>query len=237
MRKWLVLCSILAVSTLAVSTSASAGELKLTMANGRVTLVADAVPVRTILQEWARLGQSKIVNAEKVVGAPLTLRLIDVPEEQALDIVLRSASGYLAAPRAVPVANASRFDRIVILATSRPTTSAAAPSPTQPQPRAQQPAFPSNAVQAPIVEDEDEPDEESSSPNPTEPPPQLPVTSDRPGPIQVTPPNPNEGEAPAGAQPNLPVTAARPGVIQPPTQPQQQMPTRPGQPVPPKPIP
>ena len=47
---------------------ASAGELKLTMQNGRVTIIADNVPLRQILQEWARVGQTKIVNADKMSG-------------------------------------------------------------------------------------------------------------------------------------------------------------------------
>ncbi|HSL23023.1 MAG TPA: hypothetical protein VK886_15945 [Vicinamibacterales bacterium] len=231
MRKAVLLCSL----ALALMTPASVygGELKLTMTDGRVTLIADAVPVRTILQEWARIGQSRIVNGEKVMGAPLTLRLINVPEAEALDVVLRSASGYLAAPRPVPVANASLFDRIVILPTSRPTTTtAAAPPPQQPQ---RQP-FPGNqpVVQAPIIEDDEEPEQQVE---PDENPPQQPpVTSDRPGPIQVTPASP--GQRPPGqpqqpgqpGMPQQPITSPRPGVITPP--PAQQQPPPPPRPIP-----
>jgi hypothetical protein len=227
-RKILLLCS--AVLALAAPAWSAPGDLKLTIGGGRVTLIADNVPVRTILQEWSRLGQSNIVNGEKVLGGPVTLRLIDVPEAEALDVVLRSASGYLAAPRAVQMANASRFDRIVILATSRPTTSAAPaamPAPQQPQ----QP-FPSNpAVTAPIVEDEDEPEDQ---PNASETPAQLPVTAQRPGPIPVSPNAPSGVQPPAGQQP-MPVTAPRPGVIQP--QQQQLQPPQQQPPPPPRPIP
>ena len=45
------------------------------MANGRVTLVAKDVTVREILAEWARVGQTRIVNAEKLTGGPVTLEL------------------------------------------------------------------------------------------------------------------------------------------------------------------
>lgn len=229
MRHAILICS--AVLALATSAWAGPGELKLTIGEGRVTLIADSVPVRTILQEWARLGHSNIVNAEKVIGGPVTLRLIDVPEAEALDVVLRTASGYLAAPRPVQMANASQFDRIVILATSRPTTSASAPTP-MPQPQ-MQPQFPSNpGVTAPIVEDEDEPEEQA----PPNAPAQMPVTAPRPG--FVTSPNaPNgmqpqpQGQQPAGQQPPVPVTAPRPGVIQPQQVPQTQPPP------PPRPIP
>jgi hypothetical protein len=223
MRRLLSLCSL--VLALATPHVATAGELKLSMANGRVTLIADAVPVRTILQEWARLGQSRIVNGDKVQGPPLTLRLIDVPEEQALDIVLRSASGYLAAPRATTVSNASRFDRIVILATSRPTTTAPPPAPAQqpaPQPYPAQPA-----MQMPVGDDQDESDEPRPEDMPVQP---QPGVAPRPGPIQVTPPDPNAPNAQPGQEqpPQLPLTSPRPGMIQPPQpQPQQPPPARP----------
>ncbi len=224
MRKVLLLCS--AVLAFAVPASSAPGDLKLSIGGGRVTLIADNVPVRTILQEWARLGQSKIVNGEKVPGGPVTLRLIDVPEAEALDVVLRAASGYLAAPRPIQMANASQFDRIVILATSRPTTSGPTPMPMAQQP--QQP-FPSNpAVSAPIVEDEDEPEQE---PNPPAGPGQMPVTAQRPGPMPVSSPNAPNGVQPPAGQQQMPLTAPRPGVIQPPQQPQPQPPP------PPRPIP
>ena len=69
-----------------------------------VRLNAQNVPVSQILAEWARRGRTTIVNGERVPGPPVTLELQDVPEQQALDIVLRSVSGYL-------VAAAGRCDR------------------------------------------------------------------------------------------------------------------------------
>ncbi len=208
----------------AAPAGAQPGDLKLSIGAGRVTIIADNVPVRTILQEWARLGQSKIVNGEKVLGAPVTLRLINVPEDEALDVVLRSASGYLAAPRDVQMANASRFDRIVILATSRPTSSAPAPAPAA-MPMPQHPSFqPPNVPPQPPVEDDQEPDDQL---NPLGAQPQVPFTAPRPGPIQLTPPNGPTGAQPNPNQPPQPLTAPRPGVIQPPPQGQPQQPPRP----------
>lgn len=227
MRKLIPLCSLAVV--LASFQPATAGELKLAIANGRVTLIADAVPIRTVLQEWARLGQSRIVNGDKVQGPPLTLQLVDVPEEQALDVVLRSASGYLAAPRATAVANASRFDRIVILATSRPTsTAAAAPPPPQQQMPQMPPQFPAQPMlQQPVGDDQDDSDE----PRPEDTPqPAMPGFSNRPGPIQLTP-DPNN-PINLGQPPALPITAPRPGLIQPPQQPQPQPPAPPARPIP-----
>src|ERR1700712_6067597 len=93
----------------AVSTASA--DVHLTMQNGRVSLVAKDATVRQILTEWARVGQTKIVNMERVPGGPVTLELTNMPEAQALEILLRSLSGYITAPRPVDVANLSHFDR------------------------------------------------------------------------------------------------------------------------------
>src|SRR5947208_2417527 len=100
-----------------LSSSPARAEVHLTIQNGRVTLIAKDATLRQILTEWARVGQTRIVNGERVPGGALTLQLTDVPELQALDILLRSLSGYVAAPRAAAVANASQFDRILIIPT------------------------------------------------------------------------------------------------------------------------
>lgn len=100
--------------------------LKLEIHDGRVNLEATSVPARQILAEWARVGGTKVVGGDKIVGAPLTLKIENMPERQALDIILRSVAGYMAAPRLASAApGASAYDRIVILATSSaaPTTS------------------------------------------------------------------------------------------------------------------
>ena len=145
---------ILALSSLAIAATASAAsaDVQLTLQNGRVSLVARDATLRQILAEWARVGQTKIVNAERVPGGPLSIELIDVPEREALDILLRSLSGYVAAPRPAMVANLSQFDRIVVMPTSAPPPSpmraAANPPPTFPQAN----AFPPPGV----VEDDQE---------------------------------------------------------------------------------
>ena len=93
-------------------------QMKLEIRNGRVSLDAQNVPVRQILAEWARVGGAKVVNGEKVAGAPVTLQFNEVPERQALDIILRSVSGYMLAARQPGSVGASAFDRILILPTS-----------------------------------------------------------------------------------------------------------------------
>ena len=112
--------------------SAAAQTVTLEFQNGNVRLTAQNASVSQILAEWARRGRTTIVNGERVPGPPVTLELNDVPEQQALDVVLRSASGYLVAGRENVVSGASAFDRILILPTSsRPAGSPALPSPLQ----------------------------------------------------------------------------------------------------------
>lgn len=129
---------LVAGTVLLAAASTANAQVQLSIEDGRVTLVATDVTVRDILAEWARVGQTRIVNGEKLAGPRVTLELRDVPEEQALDVLLRSASGYLVAPRQTPSAAASRFDRILILPTSQAPAApgrAALPSPSAPTPR------------------------------------------------------------------------------------------------------
>lgn len=119
MKKPLLRCVFLAALAVAAAAPASAGELKLTMQDGRVTIIADNVPLRQILQEWARVGQTKIVNVEKLTAGSVTLQLVNAPERDALDVLLRSANGYIAAPRATPVAGAAAFDRVTIFVSTK----------------------------------------------------------------------------------------------------------------------
>ncbi len=104
-------------------------DVQISIHDGRVTLVAKDATVRQILTEWARVGRTRIVNIERIAGAPITMELTNVPEQEALDLLMRSFSGYLVAPRASIIADASQFDRIIVLPTAaspRPAVSAAA---------------------------------------------------------------------------------------------------------------
>ena len=121
------------------TTSIAWADVQLTIQNGRVTLVAKDATLRQILAEWAKVGQTKIVNGERVPGGPVTIQLADVTEEQALSVLLRAISGYVAAPRPTTVANASRFDRIIVMPAAAPAgvVAPATPAPaavTQPAP-------------------------------------------------------------------------------------------------------
>lgn len=144
------------VSGLALGPAASArADVHITIMDGYVSLEAKDATVRQILAEWARVGQTRIVNAERVTGTPLTLQLVRVPEAQALDIVLRNVSGYMAAPRQSPNPTVSQFDRILVMPTSvAPRAGAATPA----QPPQQQ------AFQPPAIVDDVDMDEPQQVP-------------------------------------------------------------------------
>ena len=99
---------------------AGASAIELSMNNGRVTIRAQDALITDILAEWGRVGKAAIIDADELTAETVTLELIDVPEALALRTLLRRASGYMAAPRATMSAGVSRFDRILILATSKP---------------------------------------------------------------------------------------------------------------------
>jgi hypothetical protein len=124
-----------------------AAGLKLVFSDGTVSVDAQDVTIRQILTEWSRLGKTRIVNLERVTSGPVTLKLENVPENVALDTILRAVPGYMAAPRSEYLANASVYDRILIMAT---TTAVAArpgtPSAFQP-PNAFPPAQSPNITQ------------------------------------------------------------------------------------------
>jgi len=132
---------ILAVALTVCAVPAWAGDLQLTLKDGRVTLIADGVSARQILEQWAKVGDTQVVNAEKLAGPPLTLRLENVSERDALDVVLRSAAGFVVAPRPAGESGASQYDRILIMATSRaPAVSArSGAAPMRPAPFNQPP--------------------------------------------------------------------------------------------------
>ena len=98
--KALAVATLAVFATLSTSRIASA-DVQVTMQNGRVTVIAKNATLAQILAEWARVGQTKIVNGERVPGGPVTLQLTDMPEQQALDTLLRSIAGYMAAPREI----------------------------------------------------------------------------------------------------------------------------------------
>ena len=151
----------------ALAAPAAAQQLTLTFNNGLVTVDAAAVPVRALLAEWAKKGGTKVVGAERVTGAPLTVKLIDVPEAQALEVVLRSVAGYMAAPRSTGE-GASIYDRILVMATSSvpPPPPARPLTPANPNAMAGTQRFVPPQRQQQRQADDDDEEEDPTPPNP-----------------------------------------------------------------------
>jgi len=215
----------LALAALASAVAPARADVRLTMVDGQVSLTATNATVREILAEWARVGQTKIVNAERVTGAPMTIQLTGVPEEEALQVILRAVSGYVAAPRPTDVPNASRFDRILIVPTTTPARPAPAAPPLFPQPRVGTPQLPVSIDSNDDLSDE----EEVEPPNVRVPFPRGPIFNSFPQPQvpqggqPATQGPPPQGQAPVGvAVPGMVVPAPTPTgqpVIPPPPDP------------------
>ena len=207
---------------LGVAVSAAAQTVSLQFDNGRVNLNAQEAPIRSILAEWARVGGTRIVNGDRVGGAPITIELNGVTERQALEILLRSVAGYVITQREAAATGSSAFGGVIILPTSN-------------APRAQAPVTFSNPTAQPrAFEDDQEPEERAVAP--ARPPGVVSPFSTTPGaqttPAVIRPGTPASGqEAPPPAQPqqpqrpsSMPQTlpgTSRPGEITPPPQPQQ----------------
>ena len=208
------------LAVLCSAAPASAQVLSLEFKDGLVRLTAENVPVSRILGEWARVGGTKIVNGERIPGAPVTLELVDVSERQALEVVLRGAAGYMVSGRDATSSGASAFDKILVL----PTTSRAPAAAALPQPAPAQ--FPNRVDQEPI-----ELEEADENPQPPGAPPGFPrgrlPRANLPG--GVPPPEVDDGddvdpesEAPVAPAPGNPFGliqgGARPGTVTPPPQ-------------------
>ena len=209
---------------------------------GRVTVEATAATVRSILNEWAKNGGTKVMGADKVSGAPVTLKLVNVPEAQALEVILRSVAGYMAAPSKLAT-GPSVYDRILIMA----TTSAPPPAANRPAANnngaANNNAF--NGTQRfipPRMAEQKEPDEQEE---PDENPPNPPVFTfpqpgqqqngfqpgfSQPGMINTMPQggsqtvviNPAVAPQAPVAQPGMPIGVSQPGMMVPAPPPQTQ---------------
>jgi hypothetical protein len=236
--------TILAVALLMLFSLPSAAQQSVKVSfqdNGRVTVEATQATVRAILTEWAKQGGTKVVGVERVTGAPVTIKLVNVPEAQALESILRSVAGYMAAPRHAAATGPSVYDRIMIMA----TTSAPPPAAT----RAAQPntnnSFngtqrfvpPRGREEQREADEQDEPDENPPSPpvftfpqpgqqNGFQPPFQQPFGGQfngAPGNQQPVIINPATGTAQPAApyQPGMPIGVSTPGMMVNPPQPQQ----------------
>ncbi len=111
--------------------------------NGYASLTAQNVTVAEVFAEWARVGGSRITNAEKLPGNRISVQFVNTPEAKLVEaLVLRlskaQGAGFIVAPRSADApATPSRLQSINIMPSSSPTNSYVATampnSPTYPQ--------------------------------------------------------------------------------------------------------
>jgi hypothetical protein len=147
-------CALVAAATLLAVRPSSAQTLTLQLQDGRATLIARDVTLRQILERWAAVGGTTIVNADKLPAVPVTLQFENVPERTVLDALLRDAGGYILGQRRDASMAVSSIDRILIV----PARPGGAP-PVAGAPRTTASRQPSTPVrsQVPLEEPEPEP--------------------------------------------------------------------------------
>jgi hypothetical protein len=166
-----------AVVLATASPGAAASSVRVTFTGtGQVSLTADGATPAEILAEWARVGGTRIVNAERAAGAAMTLELRDVPELEALEIVLRSAGGFIVSSRALEQTAAARLSSVeqvsVLAASGRPATPSLPALPPTPPPPPIEPVFDASGARRLIGPDgQPVPDDQEGAPPP---PPQTP---------------------------------------------------------------
>lgn len=222
-----LLAASLALGAILVAPLSAAPGVDLRISGGRVWLKATNATVGQILAEWSRLGQTRIVNGDRVPGGPVTMQLENVSEEEALDVLLRSAAGFMGVRRTIPLAASSEFDRILILPKgTAPTTAAALQRPVEPPapvfnpPETQpQPVFMPGVQRVigpdgqPVPDDQDNDTGGRGAPI-------IPGAAQPPAAPAQTPDVQQPGPT-GSARPGMPVGVARPGMTVPAPRPQQ----------------
>jgi len=117
---------------LAGGRSAYGQDLRLQFHAGLVDLSAHAVTVAQILARWSEVGGTMVVNGDQIQSGPMSLDLVDVPEREALSVILRGVPGYLLAEGADPNPARSAIGRIVVLPTRTIPPAATAVVPSSP---------------------------------------------------------------------------------------------------------
>lgn len=126
---------IAATAVLAGAAAPAAAELELSFDAGRVTVVASDVPLAAILAAWEQAGHTRFVAADSLPARPVSVHMENVPEREALRVLLRTAGGYIAAPREAAQAagqpGRSAFAQVLIMppgrARARPAGAGSAP--------------------------------------------------------------------------------------------------------------
>ncbi|HEX4347659.1 MAG TPA: hypothetical protein VHZ73_08810 [Vicinamibacterales bacterium] len=128
------------MTLLVAGSPAFAGDVRVSMHDGRVNLSARDATLKEILDAWSQAGRTSFTHLDGVTVADrITLELTGVKEEDALAVLLRPLSGYITVKRTPTMTSASEFDRVVLVPTSvanhdSTVINAAPPAPFQPPP-------------------------------------------------------------------------------------------------------
>ena len=120
---------LVAAAVLAAASPAVGQTPEVSFRAGRVTITARDTPLAAILDAWERQGGSRFVDAGRLANRSISVHMVEVPEREALRVLLRSAGGYVAVPRTSRQPGASAFDRIFIMAGSGRPQAAPVPGP------------------------------------------------------------------------------------------------------------
>ena len=113
----------LALGLVASCVAGSAGaqeNVTIQFSEGRVTVSAQNVSLSRVLEEWARVGDTRILKVTNLAGPPVTVTFTGMPEAQALSVLLEGVAGYILSRRPETLAGTSSFEQILIVPTSSP---------------------------------------------------------------------------------------------------------------------
>jgi len=105
--------------------------------NGYATLVAQNVTVSEVFAEWARIGKTRVQNAEKLPGGLISVQFDNIEEQKLVDALVRQSkaqgAGWIVAARQADAPAApSRLEVISISPRSSPSTTFIATQSSQP---------------------------------------------------------------------------------------------------------
>jgi hypothetical protein len=127
--------------------------VRVTFNDGLVSLTAADATAAQILAEWSRVGGTRIVNADRIAGPPLKLELTGVLEMDALEVLLRTTGGFIAAARSPgPSKNSPQLSGLEQITVLPFKSQPAIPPPAQDVPVTAPEATPTPPTPAPIFD-------------------------------------------------------------------------------------
>jgi preprotein translocase subunit SecG len=105
------------VAAVLLATRAGA-DVRLSLNQGEVNLLARQATLQEILDEWTKVAGTTFVALDQLPSEQIDVDLRGVSEREALDLLLRWASGYVIAPRAAGAPIQSQFGSVVIVGKS-----------------------------------------------------------------------------------------------------------------------